>query len=113
MLAWPAFLPAPTRDGFSATLPDGVRRTPMDQGISKRRGESSATGGVESYEAHWEPADFETFLDFWKEAKAERFTLDHWFWGASEAAFTAAPRVERRKKYFVVRFELEVWALGM
>lgn len=111
MLSWPTslILRAPSRDPWQAALPDGVRRTPMDQGPSKTRGDSTAIGGLEQFEAEWTPAELDDFMAFWEAAKAERFTLQHWFWGASEAQFTGAPRVRRAMKKFVVNFELEVW----
>lgn len=80
---------APLREGWSSPEKDGVRRTPMDSGPSKSRGDSSAVGQVEPYRFKLIASERDELRAFYAENKAVRFDIEeHWAWGvACEAKF--------------------------
>lgn len=102
---------APLRDPWRASEPDGVRRTAMDAGPPKKRVESVAVGGEESFQFKLDDADAAALKAFYADNKALRFDLDHWVWGACEAEFAGPIAWSKRGRWHIADVRLEIFAV--
>lgn len=101
---------APLRNSWAVTSPARVRRTPVDSGPSKRRGDSTASGQIEVMRFKLSETDRDTLVAFEAEHGAERFDLDHWVWGdGCEAAFEAEIKWSSTGQWWIADVVLEVW----
>lgn len=109
MASWPS-IRAPLRDAWRSPEVDGVRRSPMDSGRSKRRGDSSSAGRLESFRFKLDEADRDTLAAFYRDNQALPFDLDHWVWGdGCEAAFDGPIQWGTEGKWWIADVVLEIW----
>jgi len=108
MEAFPA-IRAPLKESWRGAEPDGVKRTPMDEGPEKTRLTSTAVGGREAFQFRLPKADAITLRGFYAANKALRFTLDHWVWGACEANFAGPIRWGARGALITAELELNIY----
>lgn len=108
MPSWPS-IRAPLRDSWRVSDLDGVRRSPMDSGPSKRRIDSSAVSRTEAFRFKLGDADQATLAAFYAANKAERFDLTHWVWGACEAAFDGPIVWSASGRWWFADVTLEIW----
>lgn len=106
---WPEDLSAPLRAGWRGSQPDGVRRSAMDAGPPKRRGESTAVGYVEPFPHKWTDAELATFDAFYAANKATRFNFTHPKWGAVEACFDGPAEITEQSNKNLVTVRLEIY----
>lgn len=108
MPTWPS-IRAPLRDGWRGAAPDGVRRTPMEQGPPKARVESIAAGAPETFVFKLDDADAAALDAFWASDKASRFDFDHPVWGEVEAMFMGPPEWSERGRWRYATVRLEIF----
>jgi hypothetical protein len=99
------------REGWQAPLPDGVLRSRMDDGSSKKRVISTAIGGVEPFTLKLSPADLALVRTHWDENKALRFDFAHPVWGEVEAEYDAPPAISQDGVKYVVQLRLEIFVV--
>lgn len=109
MVAWPS-IRGPQRDGWRGGEHDGVRRTAMDAGPAKVRGESTAGPAQEVFTFKLSDADAATFRTFYKNNKAALIDVTHWKWGvAVQVRFLGPPEWSEKSRWNWATVRLEVF----
>lgn len=102
---------APLAAGWSSLEQDSVRRTPMDSGNPKVRGDSAAGGQDEPFRFKLDKTERDTLRTFYAENKAKRFDIDeHWAWEvACEAIFLGPIQWSRQGQWWIADLRLKLW----
>ncbi len=102
---------APLAAGWSSLEQDSVRRTPMDSGNPKLRGDSTAGGQDERFRFKLDQTERDTLWAFYKANKALRFDIDeHWAWGVPcQAIFLAPITWSRDGRWWIADVPMKLW----
>ncbi|HYD87109.1 MAG TPA: hypothetical protein VEA80_06530 [Vitreimonas sp.] len=100
----------PLREGWQGPAPDGVRRSTMDDGTTKKRVASSAIGAVEAFTLKLTDSEAALVRAHWDGNKALRFAFPHPVWGAVEAEYDSPPVFSEKGLFRFVQLRLEIFS---
>jgi hypothetical protein len=106
---WPEDVRAPLREGWVGAAPDGVRKSKMDDGTTKKRIVSTAIGAVEPFTFKLDDTSAALIDAHYAANKALRFSFPHPVWGDVEAEYDAPPSMTERGIFRHVQVRLEIF----